>query len=345
MEFNPNKTESLVFTRKREKSAPEIKMGNRNIKEVKEHKHLGLTLQQNGKWNLHIKEIAAKAKKKVDILRGLMYKLNRKSLERLYLSFIRPGLEYGSMIWDNCNDYEKQELENVQLAALRAITGAKRGTSHALLYGDTGIEKLQDRRDRRKLVQMYKMHNKDSPQILRDILPNTTKERTARVLRQDSKTTLVKWSTTSLHTSFLPSTIEKWNNLPEYIRKTGSVEQFKGYITPERTKIPEYIYFGDRKAQILQTRLRLRCSDLREDLFQINLADTPQCSCGQAIEDAEHFLSECHLYTDIRHNLPINLQHYETEELLMGNELRSRKHNERIFKAVQTFIRQTGRFR
>ena len=345
MEFNPGKTESLVFTRKRVKKAPTMKMRGNKIKEVHTHKHLGLNLQQNGKWTTHIAEIVAKSKKKVDILRGLMYKINRKSIERLYLSFIRPVLEYGSTIWDNCTDREKKSLEEVQLAALRAITGAKRGTSHELLYGDTGIEPLQERRNRRKITQMYKIHSKDSPQILKDILPNTTKERTARALRTDSNTTLIKWNTISLNSSFLPSTIKKWNALPEYIRKAGSVEQFKEYITPPKDAVPEYLYYGERKAQVLHTRLRLRCSDLNEELHRINLAESPLCSCGDAIEDAEHFLQDCRQYTEIRNKLETNLQHYDIEELLMGNPLRSLKQNEKMFKAVHRLILESGRFR
>ena len=45
-------------------------------------------------------------------MRKLKYKLDRKSLETIYTAFIRPLLEYGSVTWDNCTQYEKHELEN-----------------------------------------------------------------------------------------------------------------------------------------------------------------------------------------------------------------------------------------
>ena len=94
--------------------------------------------KDNKEWSTHIKEVISKAKKKVDILRGLIYRLNRKSLDKLYFRCIRPTLEYVNTICDNISDQEKQEVEKVQLAALRVITGAKKGTSHYLLY-DTNI--------------------------------------------------------------------------------------------------------------------------------------------------------------------------------------------------------------
>ena len=71
MEFNSSKTDSLVFSRKIIVNAPILKMRNTNTKEVKEHKHLGIQHQKNGKWSTHITETITKAKKKVDILRGL----------------------------------------------------------------------------------------------------------------------------------------------------------------------------------------------------------------------------------------------------------------------------------
>ena len=40
-------------------------------------------------------------------MRKLKFKLERKSLETLYIAFIRALLEYGDSIWDNCTQAEK----------------------------------------------------------------------------------------------------------------------------------------------------------------------------------------------------------------------------------------------
>ena len=50
--------------------------------------------------------------------------LDRKSLEVIYISFIRPILEYGDTLWDNCTQYEKRELDRIQNEAARIVTGA-----------------------------------------------------------------------------------------------------------------------------------------------------------------------------------------------------------------------------
>ena len=52
-------------------------------------------------------------------MRKLKFSLDRKSLETIYIAFIRPLLEYADVIWDNCAQYEKNELEKIQIEAAR----------------------------------------------------------------------------------------------------------------------------------------------------------------------------------------------------------------------------------
>ena len=39
-------------------------------------------------------------------MRKFKYDLDRKALETIYISFIRPVLEYADVIWDICDDDE-----------------------------------------------------------------------------------------------------------------------------------------------------------------------------------------------------------------------------------------------
>ena len=73
------------------------------------------------------------------VMRRLKVCLDRKSLETIYLTFIRPILEYADVVWDNCTKYEKQELDKIQAEAARIVTGATKLVSlHALLIKLTG---------------------------------------------------------------------------------------------------------------------------------------------------------------------------------------------------------------
>ena len=64
-------------------------------------------------WKNHINSIASKAYKRLGILRKHKFNLDRCSLDKMYKVFIRPLLEYGNIIWDNCSQENKKSLENI----------------------------------------------------------------------------------------------------------------------------------------------------------------------------------------------------------------------------------------
>ena len=100
VKFNPNKTEQLIISRKAipNRHPPGI-MNNVQIQNVTQHKHLGLIINKTCTWNDHITEMATKAWKRINIFRSLRFKLDRKTLEIIYFSFIRPCLEYADVVW------------------------------------------------------------------------------------------------------------------------------------------------------------------------------------------------------------------------------------------------------
>ena len=57
--FNPLKTEAILFTLRLLDHLPNITFDGTPIKFVNEHKHLGLTLSSNGQWHSHIDIVAA----------------------------------------------------------------------------------------------------------------------------------------------------------------------------------------------------------------------------------------------------------------------------------------------
>ena len=56
-------------------------------------------------------------------MRKLKNGIDRKAFEAIYLSFIRPVLEYADVLWDNCTQQEKQELEKIPIEAARISCG------------------------------------------------------------------------------------------------------------------------------------------------------------------------------------------------------------------------------
>ena len=150
----------MLISRKLNKPVhPPLFMQEVQIANVSSHQHLGLVLSNDCTWHQHIDYITKKAWNRIDIMRKLKFKLDRSSLEIIFTTFIRPLLEYGDIIWDNCTQFEKQEIEKIQIEAARIATGTTKLVSLNALYQETGWVTLEKRRENHKLVMFYKMYN------------------------------------------------------------------------------------------------------------------------------------------------------------------------------------------
>ena len=101
--------------------------GERNNDEsvelVDNHKHLGVTFVSDGNWTVHIENIARSALKQVNVLRKLKFILSKQALSNIYLTFIRPVLEYACEVWDGC--YER-DIEKLEKNTIRSGTNCNR---------------------------------------------------------------------------------------------------------------------------------------------------------------------------------------------------------------------------
>ena len=164
VKFNPNKNEAMLISRKANTLAhPPIIMLNQQIQDVQFHKHLGVYFSSDCSWHQHIDYIKRKAWTRLNIMRKLKFDLDRKSLETIYISFIRPILEYADIIWDNCSQQEKQDLEKIQTEAARVATGTTKLVSIQKFYEEVCWERLETRRWKHKLVLFHKMYHNITP--------------------------------------------------------------------------------------------------------------------------------------------------------------------------------------
>ena len=321
-------------------------MNNQPITEVTSHKHLGLVFCSDCTWHDHFEHIKAKAWARINVMRKLKFQLDRKSLQIIYFSFIRPLLQYGDVVWSNCTLYESNELENIQHEAARIVTGATKLVSISSLLSETGWKPLALRRRKHKLTLFYKMINGFCPGYLCSLVLPTVKSASSYSLRNAANLQTIHSNTQQYFNSFLPSAIREKNDLPLVIRDSTTVTAFKYKLNSNLTQPPSLFHTGNRIGQIYHSRLRTNCSSLNSHLFSKNIIDSPLCICG-AIEDTSHYLFVCTRYLDLRQDL-INAVPAVCEPtlsvLLYGNTELSYEQNKEVFLSVQNYIVKSKRF-
>ena len=345
--FNPLKTEEMIFSRKLNKPQhPPIHMNQQPIVQVSSHKHLGLTFSEDLSWHEHFEYIKSRAWGRINIMRKLKFQLDRRSLQIIYFSFVRPLLEYADVVWDNCFQYEANELEKIQNEAARIVTGATKLVSINKLMNETGWESLSTRRKKHKLTLFYKMNNGLCPNYLTSLIPQTVGNNTTYSLRNASNIQTIHAKSQLYYNSFLPSVIRDWNELPMDTRNASSLNSFKHKLNTNIKVPPVYFNDGIRLGQIYHSRLRTDCSSLNSHLYAKHLTDSPLCDCGE-IEDSNHYLLKCNRYADFRRdmlNTVSTLCPPIINTLLWGNSELPRESNTELFLTVQNFILRTKRF-
>ena len=351
VKMNPNKTEIVYFSNRVVPNDLFFNFDGIVIKPVQCHKHLGLTISSDCKWSSHINIVIEKAAKQIAVLRKLKFYLSRDYLEKIYLTFIRPLLEYSCEVWDNCTKIDSDRLEKLQLEAGRIVTGLTAFSRLSCIYDETGWEKLADRREQRKLTLFYNIVNGDAPDYLTDLLPRSVTEGHEYNLRNSNNFVPPTARLTSFQNSFLPSTTRLWNNLEPHIRNSPSNSIFKFLLKTKYSlpKPPLYFSCGNRKANILHTRLRNNCSILKSDLYRCNLIDDCSCECNHfTVENVQHYFMNCNMYTMQRAILFSDIAYLGLEPdisvILYGSTYHNYETNVRLFHSVQKFIVDTKRF-
>ena len=146
--MNPVKLLNVLFSLKRNiQDHLPLFLDTKVVKDVEFHTHLGLTLQSNMWWKNHVVKMYKKASKRLNMLKFVKYKVDRSTSTCLYKTLIRPLIEYGDVIWNNCHNRDSALLDNVRYEATGVVTGAIKGTSSARFHNKLAREPLCTRRE------------------------------------------------------------------------------------------------------------------------------------------------------------------------------------------------------
>ncbi|MEC8785004.1 MAG: ribonuclease H family protein, partial [Pseudomonadota bacterium] len=128
LQFAPEKTKAVVFTRKRYERAQltTLTIDGAPIEYVTQVKYLGITLDHKLSWRPHIDKTILKAKRtlmKVRNVTGSYWGLRPSLASWLYRGMIRPVVTYGCHIWARCTIAPgvKKKLNSLQRLALMSL--------------------------------------------------------------------------------------------------------------------------------------------------------------------------------------------------------------------------------
>ncbi len=123
---------------------------------------LGITVSHNLAFNEHINNIVAKARLRTSVLfRGFISR-NCDILRQAFITYVRPIVEYNTIVWSPCLIYLIELLESVQRKFTKRIPSISKLT-YAERLAAMNLETLELRRLRFDLIFYYKVFNNLTP--------------------------------------------------------------------------------------------------------------------------------------------------------------------------------------
>ena len=146
-------------TKKRSRYGPPIQLciDGIGLERVNEFKYLGVWLTDTLGWSVHVNKTVRRASKQVGMTYRTFYQYaSQSTLLKLYLSHVRPLLEYASELWDPHQKVLVDSLERVQKFGLRMSCKQWRSDYESLLVW-ADLPSLKTRRSKAKLCYLNKM--------------------------------------------------------------------------------------------------------------------------------------------------------------------------------------------
>lgn len=229
--FNSSKCKQMLLSRKRKPTVciPMV-LNGQPLQIVNSYKYLGIIISSDLRWSTHIQYICNKAKKMLGILyRQFSVNSTETTMVKLYLTQVRPLLEYGVEVWHPYLSKDIQALENVQKFALRICSNKWQAHYNDLLEYFK-LPSLENRRLYLSLCTFFKITHKTS-YFPAPLLPSHLSSSALRSSNPNDFS--VPFSHTFQSTnSFMFRSIRLWNNLPSEAKLCSDLKLFKKLISP-----------------------------------------------------------------------------------------------------------------
>ena len=159
LSLNVDKTNFMIFSPRKTCNNVElcIKIGDKQIEEVKKCKFLGVIVDNQLNWKDQIKALTTKLSKSIGILAKTRKYLDKKTLIQLYYSFMYPYLLYGNIIWGMACKTNLRSIERIQKIAIRLIFNKKRRESTSPIFKKEEIIKVKDLYEYAITIFMHKL--------------------------------------------------------------------------------------------------------------------------------------------------------------------------------------------
>ena len=204
-------------------------LSGNELEHVFEEKDLGVTFDNELKFEDHISAKVSKANAITGLIRRSFSFLDGHLFKRLYTTFVRPHLEYAQSVWAPHSQKQIDQLERVQMRATKMVDGMG-SLDYQTRLEKLGLPTLLYRRNRGDMIEVYKHLNIYDPETIPD-QHFKLQNRGSRAHDKKLVWKKPKDGTRGLQSnSFYFRTLQNWNDLPRSAAHAKTINEFKNEL-------------------------------------------------------------------------------------------------------------------
>ena len=206
-----------------------VKIANEALESCDHYKYLGVIIDKNLNWKLHIERISVKISKACGALAKLRHSVGIKTLIEIYHALIHSYVRYGILTWGNACDGVLHELQLTLNRAVRIMTFAPFGRVNVtVIFKDLKILDAKSTHLLEKSKFMFKSKHHLLPlPIANHFKPNNLVDSRSYNLRSSGKTQQIFTRLTSSENSIQINGEKLWNEIPDSTKLFTTFSVFK----------------------------------------------------------------------------------------------------------------------
>ena len=195
---------------------PVIRIGGDSIKRVSHKKSLGMTFDEQLKWDKYNDARCTKISKNIALLRRAKLFVPQNTLTKMYNALVLPHFNYCTTIWNDGSCININKLSKLQRRAARVITGETYDVCSIEILEKLKWIPIDESLRNSETIMTFKALTKRLPNYLTDLFTKCENDN-YNLRSNNTKLSQLKLKTNFLKRSFSYRAAKAWNELPNEI--------------------------------------------------------------------------------------------------------------------------------
>lgn len=203
----------------RQRLSTSLSIDDKSIKRISSTKSLGVHIDENLPWDVHIETIGKKIASGLLSLKRCRRFVPQSTLHSVFNALIQPHFDY-------FNKTLSDKLQKLQNQAARILVLSSYDTNAGFFFERLGWKRLESQRQMQEVVMVYKSLNGLVPTYLQSIFTDRTNITQYELRDTVGKLALPLSRTNYLKNSFSYQGAVLWNSLPPTLRQAQTLNGF-----------------------------------------------------------------------------------------------------------------------